>query len=77
MKKYTKKAINDFVAMRIAKDITNYNFEQTKNFYHEHDLEKIGYSTGLYGINAGLLKDCKTGELFAITARNTALSMLF
>ena len=77
MRKYTKKAIKDFVTMGLAIDITNYGFEEMANFLESHDLEKIGYSIGIYGINAGLLKDYNTGELYAITARNTALIMAF
>ena len=77
MKKYTRKAIREFVTMGLATDITNYGFEEMDNFLKSHDLQKVCYSIGLYGLNGGLLKDCKTGELYAITARNTALTMAF
>ena len=77
MKKYTRKAIKEWVVMGLASDITDYGFEEMANFLKSHDLEKVGYSIGLYGLNGGLLKDCKTGEFYAITARNTALTMAF
>jgi len=48
-----------------------------RDFLHAHSLEKVGYSSGVYGINGGLLQDSKTGQLYAITARNTALAMAF
>ena len=77
MKKYTRKAIKEFIEMGLATDITNYGFEEMATFLHEHHLEKVGYSLGQMGLNAGLLKDCKTGEFYAITSRNTALLMAF
>lgn len=77
MRKYTQKALRELVKLGAAESITNYNFNQMKEFLQSHDLDKIGYSSGVYGINGGLLQDTKTGQLYAITARNTALSMAF
>lgn len=77
MRKYTQKALRELVAIGAAESITNYNFEQMNEFLHAHSLDKIGYSSGVYGLNGGLLQDTKTGQLYAITARNTALSMAF
>lgn len=77
MKKNTQKALRELVRLGAAESITNYNFSQMNEFLHSHDLDKIGYSSGVYGINGGLLQDTKTGKLYAITARNTALSMAF
>ena len=39
--------------------------------------ERVGYSSGVYGINGGLLQDTETGEQFAIIARNSTLMRLF
>lgn len=77
MRKYKQKEIKDFVRMGLAEDITNYNFDTMSEFLHAHALDKIGYSSGVYGMNGGLLQDTKTGKLYAITARNTALAMAF
>lgn len=36
-------------------------------------LETVGYSVGTHGVNGGLLKEPKSGKLYAITERGTAL----
>ena len=77
MRKTTKKDIKNYVTSGLASDITTYNFDDMKNFLHSHDLDRIAYSIGTYGINAGLMQDRQTGEFFAITARNSALLMAF
>ena len=41
------------------------------------NTEKIAVSRGTYGMNGGLLKDRRDGQLYAITARNTALFYYF
>ena len=40
-------------------------------------LEKVGYSSGVYGINGGLVQDTETGTLYAIIGRCTNLFILF
>lgn len=75
MRKYTQRELKNLVTIGAAQDITN--FETMKNVLHSRNLDKIGYSTGVYGLNGGLLQDISTGELFAITARNTGLMMAF
>lgn len=77
MRKYTQKALRELVRLGAAESITNYSFSEMRDFLHAHSLEKVGYSSGVYGINGGLLKDTQTGQLYAITARNTACSMAF
>ena len=77
MRKYTQKALRELVRIGAAENITNYNFEQMRDFLQAHSLDKVGYSSGVYGLNGGLLQDTKTGQLYAITARNTALCMAF
>lgn len=37
----------------------------------------MGYSTGVYGINGGLVEDAETGQLYAIIGRSSNLSILF
>lgn len=77
IRKMTQKQIKDYVRDDAAIDITNYGFDEMKDFLHSHDLDKIAVSRGTYGINGGLLQDRDTGEMYAITARNSALMMAF
>ena len=77
MCKYTLREIKNLVSIGAAQNITNYDFNTMNEFLHARNLDKVGYSSGIYGINGGVLKDLTTGELFAITARNTALMMAF
>lgn len=77
MRKYTQKALRELVKLGTAENITAYGFEEMRDFLHAHSLDKVGYSSGVYGINGGLLQDTQTGQLYAITARNTALCMAF
>lgn len=74
MKKYTQKQLKNMVADGIAVDITHGTnetreaLEKTEGFYTQ-----IGYSAGVYGCNGMLLKGNKTGTLYAITNRTTAI----
>lgn len=77
MRKYTQKELKNLVKIGAAQDLTGYSFQQMKEFLHGHKLDKIGISSGVYGINGGLLQDTENGSLYAITARNSALFMAF
>lgn len=77
IRKMTQKQIKDYVRDGAAIDITNYGFDEMDQFLREHNLDKIAISRGVYGMNGGLLQDRDTGELYAITARNSALMMAF
>ena len=76
-RKMTQKQIKDYVRDGAAIDITNYGFDEMDQFLREHNLDKIAVSRGVNGMNGGLLQDRDTGELYAITARNSALMMAF
>lgn len=76
MKKYTQRQLKDLARTGAAQDVTGYGFQEMNQFRQSRRLDKIGYSSGVYGINGGLLRDMETGELFTITARNTALMMM-
>lgn len=76
MRKYTQRELKHLVKTGAAK-ILNLNFSDTKDFIENCNFDKIGYSEGVYGINGGLIQDKKSGELYAITARNTTLMMIF
>lgn len=77
MRKTTQKIIKNYIVDGVAVDITAYTFEQTKDFLKKHTIEKVAYSSGMYGINAGLIQDVESGQLYAITARNSVLFMIF
>ena len=77
MTKYTIKQLKGAVKNEVAFDITNiseFNLNQLTNT--EKGFEKIGISFGKYGMNGALLRGCKTGRLFVITARNSTLFRL-
>lgn len=78
MRKYTQGAIKDYIRTGAAVDINNHdNAARAALEAQENGLEKVGYSSGVYGLNGGLLQGRKTGTLYAITARNTALFIYF
>lgn len=76
MKKTTLSFIKDYVKKGLAEDINGIKFEEMKKI-NRHSLEKLYYSTGIYGINGGLFKDLETGKLYAITKRNSTLYYFF
>mgnify|MGYP001047781745 FL=1 len=77
MRKYTLKELKNLVKIGAASDITDFDFDQMNQFLHLHTLDKIGYSSGVYGINGGLMQDRNTSALYAITRRNGTLFMAF
>ena len=74
MKKYTQKELKNLVALGVAEDITRGDNE-TRDAIElaEGYYTQIGYSAGVYGCNGMLLQGHKTGKLYAITARTTAI----
>ena len=77
MRKYTQRELKNLVAIGAAQDITTYSFEKMNEFLHSHNFDKIGYSSGVYGLNGGLIQNTETGEYYAITARNSNLFRIF
>lgn len=75
MRKYTLSEIKKYVTMGIAQDITNATHAEALEIGNRCDT--VGYSCGKYGINGGLLQDRTSGALYAVTARNSTLFMLF
>lgn len=71
MRKLTLKEIRRFIALGMAEDIT------TKFDEINEPVEKVGYSTGVYGLSGGLLQGRKTGKMYAITARSSTLFRYF
>ena len=78
MRKYTQRELKALVRTGAAVDITSHGTAEYKALREkEKDLDKLGYSSGLYGINGGLLQGQETGTLYAITARSTAVFIYF
>ena len=55
MRKYTLKELKNLVKIGAASDITNFDFDRMNQFLHLLTLDRIGYSSGVYGINGGLM----------------------
>lgn len=75
MDRYTQGQLKSLIRCGIAHDITN--APETKIINLKKRCEKVGYSSGLYGINGGLIQDRETGDFYAITARNANLFRIF
>lgn len=74
MMKYTQEQLRELVRLGVAEDYTNKPIEY---IYTLRRLEKVGYSSGVYGINGGLVEDTETGALYAIIGRCSNLFILF
>lgn len=74
MRKYTQKQLRELVRLGCAEDYTH---KPSEYIYTLRRLDKIGYSSGVYGLNGGLVEDMETGTLYAITARNSNLFRMF
>lgn len=70
MMKTTQKAIRHMAAY----DLTHAKFEELMVLAPQ--LEKIAYSTGIYGITAALYRHRKSGDLYKVTTRSTAIFVL-
>lgn len=77
MKKISKKELKNYITLGLAKSINCLSLEKCRALNAKCDFEKVAYCTGTYGISGGLLKDKKTGNMYAITARNTNLFYFF
>ena len=76
MKIYKLKELKNLVALNGAIDLTNKSAKEMYALMKEHDIDKIGISHGIYGMNGGLLRD-EDGNLYAITKRSTSLFVAF
>ena len=72
MKQYTKKQLREFVRLRMAQDISDSDPKSITE-----PVEKIGYSSGVYGLNGGLLQGRESGNYYAITTRSFNLFYFF
>lgn len=74
MKKYTLKQLKNLVNNGLAVDLTKGNNNTYKELIKKESyLNQVGYAIGIYGLNGKLLKGDKTGTLYVITARSSAL----
>lgn len=74
MRKYTQKELRQLVRLGVAEDYTN---KPSDYIYTLRRLDKVGYSSGVYGINGGLVQDTETGQLYAVIGRCSNLLILF
>ena len=74
MRKYTQKQLRELVRLGCAEEYTH---KPSEYIYTVRRLEKVGCSTGVYGINGGLVEDTETGQLYAIIGRCANLFILF
>ena len=75
MKNYKLSELKNLVKLGMANDLTNATAAEVMEQWKH--AEKVGYSSGVYGINGGLIQNTETGEYYAITARNTNLFRIF
>lgn len=73
MRKYTQKELKNLVALGVAEDITDADYDCLEN---DHPLERLGCSHGVYGMNGGLIRG-KSGKLYVIRTRNSLLFRYF
>jgi len=69
MIKTTQRELKGMVRNGIAIDVTNAGNRSAI----PESYDQIGYAAGIYGCNGMLLKGCKTGQLYAVTARSSAI----
>lgn len=73
MKDYKLKELKNMVALGVAKDITNEDYDCLDD---DRPIEKLGVSRGAYGMNGGLIRG-NSGQLYVIHARNSLLFRFF
>ena len=74
MTKYTQRQLKAMVKDGIAQDVTKATNETRKQIEEaEGYYTQVGFSSGIYGCNGILLKGAKTGKLYAVTDRTTAV----
>ena len=75
MRKYKLSELKSLVHSGMAHELANASTAEVMEQW-KHG-EKVGYSSGTYGINGGLIQNTETGEYYAITARNSNLFRIF
>lgn len=75
MRKYKLKELRELVRCGMAHDLTNAT--EVEIIEQQRHGEKVGYSSGIYGINGGLIQNTETGEYYAILSRDSNLFRIF
>ena len=70
MRKYTQRDLREWLRLGLAESVTGPGTIP-------EPVEKIGYSSGVYGLNGGLLEGCESGKRYVIIGRNSALFYYF
>ena len=75
MVEFTQKQLRELVKEKVAIDITDHGDKEYEETMATEDgkLRRIGYSHGAYGLSGLLMKGEKTGKIYAITSRSTAI----
>lgn len=69
MRKVKQSFIRSMIRDGIARELTPDNIPA--------NYEKVMYSSGVYGLNGGVIQDTQTGELYAVPSRSTTLFLIF
>lgn len=69
----TKEDILQYVENGMAEDVSKYSDKEIKDLLQSINKEVLGKSRNGYGYNAILFRDKNTGDLYAITNRNTTM----
>lgn len=69
MIRYTQKQLKALVKHGLAKDVTM----AAELSAIPEPYRQVGYSCGVYGCNGMLLQGLTTGDMYAVTARTTAI----
>lgn len=73
MEKFSQKQLRALVKSGVAIDLTHALNRSDAKLESGDYLTQIGYAAGVYGCNGKLLKSVKTGKLYAVTSRTTAI----
>lgn len=78
MRKVTLKYIRECAYTGVTVDISDYCFDAVRQLVQdENGLDKIAYSSGVYGINGGIVQGRKTGTQYSILGRCATLFYIF
>jgi len=74
MMEVKQKELRNIVRLPYCEDITHGTEEDYQRIMKDEDwLDTIAYSTGIYGRSGTLYRGHKTGKLYVITSRTSAI----
>ena len=72
--KTSKKELLAYASSINAIDINKWSFEEIEALRKSEEyLEEVGYSVGIYGVNAYLCQGHKTKQFYIVPSRSTTL----